>query len=142
MEKRSTLLKIAAIVGTVLVGIPILAPIFFSIRRTIGSGMFEIDYLMPAELLPVVLLGSAVLIWAAWRAKMRLKFFAWTLAIGTLLVFAGQGIAIVTGMASGEVEPTPLLMAAVIGPIILYDLAVVAIFIGGILLVRDLYKAA
>ncbi len=57
MEKHSLLTRILAIAGTVLVGLPILAPVLFSIVALAAEGRFHLDYLMPAELFPAVLLG-------------------------------------------------------------------------------------
>ena len=64
MEKRDTLTKILAIAGTALVWFPILAPVLLAIAAFIGEGRFLLDYLMPAELCPVALLGGGLLLWA------------------------------------------------------------------------------
>ena len=56
------------------------------------------------------------------------------------MLFGGQAIAVVTGLASGETEPTTWLMALVLGPIVIYALLLAAVGVGGVWLVRDLYK--
>ena len=67
-EKRGVFTKILAIAGTVLVWIPLLAPVLFSMIFSVKSGMFRMDYLMPAELFYFALLGGVLLLWAALRA--------------------------------------------------------------------------
>jgi hypothetical protein len=62
MEKKDVLTKILAIVGTVLVWIPILAPVVFSVIRFIAQRRFRFDYLMPAELFPAALVGGGLLL--------------------------------------------------------------------------------
>lgn len=140
--QRNMLVKVAAVVGTVLAGIPILAPAFFSIVSAFRGGGLRFDYLMPAELLPVALLGGVILLWAAWRARLRLKLVAWALGVGVLALSIGLGLAQVTGVANSLEEPPAALMALVIAPIIVYDLAVLVMFVAGILLTRGLFKSA
>ena len=140
MEKKDVFTKILAIFGTTLIWLPILAPFVFALGPLIRAGMLRFDYLIPAELFPVVLLGGILLFWAALRARSYRKLIGWGLLIAVILLFGGQGLAIVTGMASGETKPTPLLMALVLGPILIYALVLVVVGVGGILLVRDLFK--
>ena len=140
MEKKDVFTKILAIFGTTLIWLPILAPFVFALGPLIRAGMFRFDYLMPAELFPVALLGGISLFWAALRARSYHKPIGWGLLIAVIMLFGGQALAVVTGMASGETEPTPLLMALVLVPICIYTLVLVAVGVGGILLVRDLFK--
>ena len=140
MEKKNVLTKILAILGTVLIWLPVLAPFLLGAGSLLRSGRFRFDYLMPAELFPIALLGGGLLLWASLRAHSHTKLIGWGLAIAVGLLFGGQALAVVTGLASGETEPTPLLMALVLGPILIYALILAAIGIGGVLLVRDLFK--
>ena len=140
MEKKDGLTKILAIFGTVLMWFPVLAPFLASTGLFIRSGMFRFDYLMPAELFPSALLGGAMLLWAALRAHSHQKLIGWGLALAVIMLFGGQAVAVVTGLASGETEPTPLLIGLVLGPIVIYALLLVAVGVGGVRLVRDLYK--
>jgi hypothetical protein len=141
MEKKDILTKILAIVGTVLVWIPLLAPVLFSIFGFIAERVFRFDYLMPAELSLLALVGGGLLLWAAIRAHSRRSVIGWGLGIAVGLLVGGQALAVVTGMASGETEPTPWLIALVLGSIGIYALALVAIGASGILLIRDLFKS-
>jgi hypothetical protein len=132
MEKKDTLSKILAIVGTVLVWIPILAPVVFVFVSLGMDGIYRFDYLMPAELGILVFVGGALLLWAAIRAKSQRGIIAWGLGI------AAGSIAVL--MAFGDVEPGSLEWAIVVGLLIAYSLAIVVMGVGGVLLWRDLFK--
>lgn len=140
MEKRDNLTKFLAIAGTVLTWIPILAPFTFGILFFIRSGQFHFDYLMPAELFFVALAGAALLLWASLRARAYRKVIAWGLGLAILLLVGSQVIAVVTGLASGATEPTGWQWMLVLGMLIVYAMALIMIGVGGILLLRDLFK--
>ena len=140
MEKKDAFTKFLAILGTIFVWLPIVAPIIFSVGFALRTGMFRVDYLMPAELFPIAMLGGGMLLWAALRARSRRGLIGWGLVIAVGMLFGGQALAVITGLASGETEPTPWLMALVLVPLGIYVLALVAVGIGGVLLVRDLFK--
>lgn len=142
MKTRNVYTKILAVAGTVLTWLPVLAPFILGIGSLIVSGVFRFDYLMLAELFPSALLGSLLLLWASLREHSHVKLIGWGLGSAVLLLFGGQGLAVVTGLASGETEPTPWLIAFVLIPIILYAVAIAAVGVGGILLTRDLFKRA
>ena len=93
MEKKDGLTKTLAIFGTVLMWFPVLAPFIASMGLFIRSGMFRFDYLMPAELFPSALLGGAMLLWAALRARSHQKLIGWGADIGGHYVVwrAGRG---------------------------------------------------
>jgi peptidoglycan/LPS O-acetylase OafA/YrhL len=93
------------------------------------------DYLMPAELFPLALAGGCLLIWAALRARSRRG-----LGIAAGLLVVGQVLAVVTGLASGETEPAGWQWALVLASIAGYSLALVVVGVGGLLLLRDLFK--
>jgi len=142
MEKKGVFTKILAIAGTVLVWFPILAPILLSAGSILADRRFRFDYLMPAELFPSALAGGALLLWAALRARTQRKLLGWSLGAAVVLLFGGQGLAVVTGLASGESEPTGWKIAIVLGAIVGYALALVDAGVGGVLLLRDLFKAS
>ena len=140
MEKKGVLTKILAIVGTMLVWFPILAPVLLSVAVIIQERMFRFDYLMPAELFPATLVGGGLLIWAALRARSRRRLIGWGLGIAVGLLVGGQVLAVVTGLASGETEPAGWWWALVLASIVIYTLALVVIGVGGVLVLRDLFK--
>jgi hypothetical protein len=140
MEKKSSLTKILAILGTVLVWFPILAPVLISITTIIRSGIFRFDYLMPAELFPAALVGGGLLLWAALRARSRFRLIGGGLGIAVLSVVGGQGLAVLSGMASGDTAPDGWLIAIILGTIAIYSFSLFLISVGGVLLLRELYK--
>ncbi len=141
MGNRNLLTKMLALIGTVLVWLPIVAPVFFSAVRLVQARRFLLDYLMPAELFLLVLVGGGLLIWAAIRARSQRALIGWGLGGAVLLLFGGQALAVATGLASGETEPTGWPWALVMGSISAYSLAVMVIGVGGARLVRDLFTS-
>jgi hypothetical protein len=140
MHKKNVLTKILAIAGTILVWLPVIALVVITGSVLLRRGEFHVDYLIPAELFPVFLGGGLLLLWAAIRAKRyRLWIGAGLGAVGVLIV-SGQAIALLTGLATGETERGGWQWALVLGAIILYDLAVVAVGVGGILLILKIFK--
>lgn len=140
MVKKDALTIILAITGTVLVWFPILAPVLFSVAAAIQERTFRFDYLMPAELFPAVLVGGCLLIWSALRARLHRRLIGWGFAIAVGSLVAGQALAVVTGLASGETEPAGWRWGLVLASIVAYSLSVAAIGVGGVLLLRDLFK--
>src|SRR5512139_456175 len=140
MEKKTALTKFLAIAGTVLVWFPLLAPILLSIILFLQRQVWRVDYLMPAELFLSFLLGSGLLLWAALRAHAWVKPVAWGLGLAVLMLFAGQAIAMATGLASGEAEPAGWRLGIVIASLIVYMGGMIVVGLGGIFLVRDLFK--
>ena len=139
LHKKSKLTQALAISGTVFSWIPILFPILLSLVFFIQQQRFQLDYLMPAELFPSALLGSILLLWAAIRTKTYLKLFGWGAGLAVACLLGAMGLAEVTGLASGATQPTTLLMALVILPLGMYTLALVAMGVGGVLLIRDTF---
>jgi len=140
MQKKGVLTKILAIVGTVLVWFPVLAPVLLSVVVIIKVRMFLFDYLMPAELFPVTLVGGGLLVWGALRARSRRKLIGWGLGIAVGLLVGGQALVIVSRLAFSEMEPTGWRWLLVLASIVFYSLAIVVIGVGGVLLLGDLFK--
>jgi len=140
MEKRGVLTKILAVTGTVLVWFPILAPVLLSLALFISRRVFRFDYLMPAELFLVALAGGGLLIWAALRARSRWALIGLGLGVAAGMLVGGQALAVATGLASGETEPAGWPWALVLASLVIFTLALVVMGVGGVLLVRDLFK--
>jgi hypothetical protein len=102
--------------------------------------MLLFDYLMPAELFPVALLGGGILLWAAIRARSHRGLIAWSLAAAVGLLVGSMVLATATGLASGAAEPTGWRLALVAGSTAGYALALVVLGVGGVSLVRALFK--
>lgn len=82
--KKDGLTKILAVAGTVLVVLPLLAPLVFALVAFTHRRRFLFDYLMPAELFGLVLAGGLLLLWGA--------------------LVLSQGLAVLSGLASGARE--------------------------------------
>ncbi|MHB8192931.1 MAG: hypothetical protein ACYDGL_06615 [Bellilinea sp.] len=128
-----------AAAGTILAFIPLLAPAVFSVARYAQARRFNFDFLMPAELFPAALVGAGLLIWVATRAKLSRKWIVWSLVVAILLLVGSQTVAVVSGLATGEIEATGWPWMLVIGMLIGYTLAVASICVGAVLLLRDLF---
>ena len=139
MDRRGVLTRLLAIVGAVLVWIPILFTVLTSIVGTISSRVFRFDYLMPAELFPVAFVGALLLLWAALRARSHQQLIGWGLGGAVVFLGGGQLYAVASGLASGATEPTGWPWALVIASIALYSLALIEIGIAGILLVKKVH---
>ena len=140
MEQKNILTKTLAITGTVLVWFPIAAPILFSFVALATRGRFLLDYLMPMELFLFAIVGSGLLLWGTLRAHSRVKFVAWGIAIAILMFLGVSLFAEVTGMASGETEPTVWMWGIVIAALVVFVAGIVLAGTGGALLLRDLFK--
>ncbi|MGA2488717.1 MAG: hypothetical protein ABSF99_00820 [Anaerolineales bacterium] len=140
MKNKGLLTKTLAIVGTLLVWFPILAPISLTAAEFIHTRLFRLDYLMPAELFPLVLVGGGLLLWAALRRRAYGGLIGWGLGSAVILLVGSQGLAVLTGLATGRTRPGGWQWALVLAALIGYILAVIATGVGGALLLRDLFK--
>jgi hypothetical protein len=132
--------RVLAIAGTVLAWLPLAAPLVFALVSLASDGRFRFDYLMPAEVFPVALVGGALLLAAAILAHSRVRWIVASLAAAVILLVGSQAIAWFTGLATGRIEaagwPWAIVLAALIG----YELAVAALGVGGVLLIRSLFR--
>jgi len=97
---------------------------------------------MPAELFAFVVVGGGLLFWAALLARSRRRLIGWGLGITVALLAGAQALATITGLASGETEPGGWSWVLVLTSIVAYTLSVIAMGIGGLLLLRDLFKTS
>ena len=137
---KNILTKILGILGTALVLLPVLAPLFFGVLSFIGDGQFRFDYLMPAELGLFILAGAVMLLAASIWTHQYVKLIAWTMGIAVAAPVIGQLIASATGLASGETEPGGWEWALVLASLAILYVAVVALGVGGILMDIRLFK--
>jgi hypothetical protein len=140
IPRKDRFTKILTFSGTFLVILPILAPVVFALLFFLRSGRFHFDYLMPAELFPMVLVGGILLIWAALRARSHLKLIGWSFGLMFAFLFGGQLIAVVSGLASGRTEITSPWWAVVLAALGGYCFLVLLMAIGGILILRELFQ--
>lgn len=140
MSNKGVLTKILAIAGTLLVWFPLLAPILFSTSRLAEGGVFHFDYLMPAELFLAAFLGGGLLFWAALRARSHIKIFRWGLVIAVVALAGSQGLAVASGLATGEIGRDTVWWIIVLILLAVYVLALLGMGIGGITLLRELFR--
>ncbi len=140
MKKDKGLKKFLAVVGTVLVWLVLLSPVVFSAIKFIRSGIFTLDYLMPAEFFPVALVGGLLLMWAAGRLAPHRSTIGLSLLAAILCLVISQGLAVVTGLADGSTPPTGWQWVGVVSLLVLYILSVAALGVGGVRLARELFK--
>ena len=138
MENKLRLTKFITVTGTVLVWLPIFLTIVTGIVGTVLSHKLRFDYLMPAELFLIALVGGLLLLWAAKRAQLYKVPIGWGLAAMTGFLFTSQIVAIVTGLAHGEHEPTGWRVVMVLALLALFGLANIVLGIMGIRLFRKL----
>lgn len=141
MNANTGLTKVLAVTGTALVSFPLLAPMLLSLGYLIASGgAWRFDYLMPAELFLLALGGGGLLIWAAWRGQAHRAQIAGSLAAAVILLFGSQGLAVMTGLAHGDTPPEGWRFTLVLTLLIGYVVSLIALLIGGMLLIRDLWQ--
>lgn len=139
LKRTDWFTKSLAIAGTVIVAAPILSPLVFTRWQAIGRPEFNFDWLLPAEMFPIALLGGLLLLAAAVRSHARRRSVAWGLAIAIGVLVGGQVIAIASGMTTSTAEPSGWPLALVNATIALYVVGLVEMAVSGVLLVRDLF---
>ncbi len=141
MKRNNALIKTLAILGTVLVWLPVAAPLVMTRWARIGQEGFNFDWLIPAELSPIVALGAALVLTAALLSHSRRAWVVWGIAIMVAGIVLGSVIAQVSGLATGAVEPSETgWWMVVIGMIGVYVAGIVETGVAGILLTRDLFR--
>jgi hypothetical protein len=140
MENKGTVTKTLAVVGTIFVWLPILAPVLFSGVLLARAHILRVDYLMPAELGLFAFGGGILLLVAAIRTRSHVKLIAWGLGMALVMMVGIMVIPVLTGLADGTTPIGGWEWMLVLGILAVYTLAVVAVGVGGILLLRDLFK--
>jgi hypothetical protein len=130
------LVRLLAVLGTVLVGLPLAAPFGAALVMAVSSGRFLLDYLMPGELFFAVIVGGIALVAAALLGR-RLRVVSGIALGATVLLFLLVAVAADwTGLASGETAATGWPLALVAGAYGLYVLSVVGLLVAGVALCR------
>lgn len=132
MKLNDAFTKMLAIGGTVLVWLPLLAPVLFGVLGYFGRGSFTFDFLMPAELFLIALAGTVLLLWAAMRAHDQLRL----IGVAAAVAFVVMGLLLISpgGMPGTWMEM--LVFAA----LAIYALGLAVTGAGGALLIRDLFR--
>lgn len=141
MPKRDWLARILAVAGTALVWLPLLFTLVISVTTWIQRRMFRFDYLLPAEVFPITVLGAGLLYLASRRARLSFRPVGWWLLAAVALWLGGQLWAVVTGLASGRTELTGGYVVGAGLWIGAFVLATVAMAIGALGLLRAILPA-
>ena len=139
-KQRSALAKIFAVSGTLLLLVPILFMLVTAIVGSIAEKTLLFDYLMLAELFPLVALGLVLLVLASITSRILAKWIGWSAAAALILLAASMIFSTASGLASGAESTQSGAFVLVVVGIALYDLLVLGIAILGILLVKKLFQ--
>jgi hypothetical protein len=139
-KQKNPLTKIFAVSGAILLWAPILFMFLTAIVGSIMSGTLLFDYLMLAELFPLVALGLVLLVLASLLARTYRHRFGWGAVAALLALTGGQLFASASGLASGEAEPFGAVFAVVISSIIVYNVIIVALAVLAVFLVKRLFQ--
>lgn len=130
--------KVAATVGTIMLWFPILAPVLLTGIVLVSKRVFLFDYLMPAELFPIALIGAGLLFWAASQAHFPKKLIGWGICVAALSLLSGQVFAMVTGAVSGAMNTWQLIF--IYGTIALYTVSILVIGTLGVQLLQKIFR--
>ena len=139
-KQKSTLSKILAVAGTLLLIAPILFLLVTSVVGSISAKTFLFDYLMLAELFPVVAAGLVLLFIASLVSRVYLKWIGFGSAAALILLATSLLYANASGLASGALSMESGAFTLVLVGIALYNLLVLGIAILGILLAKKLFQ--
>jgi len=141
VKKNNRLIRIFAITGTVLAFLPMLATILTGAFISIARHRLRVDYLMPAELGLLAVIGGGLLLLTAILSRTHLKQILAIYLVMLFMLVGSQAIAVWTGLASGAREATGWPFILVIGMLVVYALLTVVLGLAGVQLSKDLIKA-
>ena len=141
-KQKSALTKIFAASGAVLLWGPLLFMIVTGIWGSIQQKSLLFDYLMLAELFPIVALGLILLVLASLVSRTYAKWFGWGGVAALVALTGGQIFATVTGLTSSASTQANAAMTIVIISIAIFDLVIIVLAVLSIILVRRLFQKA
>ena len=141
MRKNNISIRILAITGAVLLFLPVLTTILTGIFISIARHRLRVDYLMPAELGLLAIIGGGLLLLAAIISRTHFKQILLIYLLMIIMLVGSQAIAVWTGLASGAREATGWPFTLVIGMLVVYALLMVVLGLAGVQLSKDLIKA-
>lgn len=137
---KNTFTRTLTIIGTLLVWTPLAFTVFTSAIGTLAEGRFLFDYLMPAELYPFALVGALLLLWAALRSQLRIKIIVCSSVMAAFFLAGSMVTASVVGPENLVTKLAGIPFIMVITLLILYEIVLIGIGAGGILLWKDLFS--
>ena len=139
-KQKNALIKIFAISGTVMLWAPILFMFITAIFGSIARKTLLFDYLMLAEMFPIVALGLVLLIIATLLTRTFRKWFGWGSVAALVALVVGNMIAVASGLASGTASESGGYFMIVIASIVVFNILVVALAILAIMLLRRIFQ--
>ena len=117
-KQKRALTKVFAVSGTVVLWAPILFLFVTAIVGSIEGKALLFDYLMLAELFPIVALGLILLVFASLLSGLYRKWFGWGSVAALLSLTAAQIVSTASGLASGALAESGGVLATVIAAIV------------------------
>ena len=139
-KQKSVLTKIFTIAGTLLLWAPILFMFLTAIVGSIMNKALLFDYLMLAELSPIIALGLVLLVLASLLTGIFRKWFGWGSVAALLALSAAQILATASGLSSGALAESGGVFAIVIAAIVVYNVIIGALAVLAIFLLRRLFQ--
>ena len=139
-KQKAALTKVFAVSGTVVLWAPILFMFVTAIIGSIAGKALLFDYLMLAELFPIVALGLILLVLSSLLSRTFRKWFGWGSVAALLALTSAQILATASGLASGALAESGGVFVTVITAIVIYNIIIVALAILAILLLRRLFQ--
>ena len=126
--------------GIALSGAPVLLMLATGIAGSAASGQLRMDIFLPAELFLLTFPGMILLAFAAVKQGIYARLSAALPVTAAAALLLCQGLAILKRIASGLREAEGPLTAALVGLLLLFDLAAAAAPVVGLLSVRRLRR--
>lgn len=126
--------------GIALSAAPVLLMLGAGIIGSAASGQLRMDVFLPAELFFLTFPGMVLMALAAAKQRVYARLSAALPAAAAAALILCQGLALLSGVATGAREAKGPLMAALIGLLLLFDLAAAAAPVVGLLSVRRLRR--
>ena len=139
-KQKAALTKVFAVSGTVVLWALILFLFVTAIIGSIAGKALLFDYLMLAELFPIVALGLILLVLSSLLSRTFRKWFGWGSVAALLALTSAQILATASGLASGALAESGGVFVTVIAAIVIYNIIIGALAILAILLLRRLFQ--
>jgi len=133
MPDNTPFTKALAVTGTVCIWSPIVIPFLLTVIAFFRRFELVFDFLMPAELFPVAIIGAALLLWASFRARSKRRWISFGIAASALALASAQLLAEVSGMASGAAEASGTWYILAVSLIVVYTVTLAVVGVGGII---------
>ena len=126
--------------GVILSAAPIVLMLVTGLAGSIASGRLLLDAFLPAELFFLTFPGMVLMAVAAGKQRVYARLSAALPVAAAAALLLGQGLALVSGIASGLREAGGAFTAALMGLLLFFDLTAAAAPVVGIVSIRRLRR--